>query len=87
MRKRQSMADAIALSTQISLIEAKLSNRSLTLADADEIDTIAASVRALEAGKIIVAPTILHRVRALASVARRLRTLSTARSPESVDDR
>jgi len=75
MRKRQKLDDAMALATQLSLIESKLYGRQLTLEDANEIDTITARVHALEKSKIIVAPQLLHRVKALAAVARRLRTI------------
>lgn len=80
MRKRQKLADAMELSGQLALIEAKLYERRLTLADAPAIDKITARVQALKKGKIIISPQLLQRTKALAGVARQLRTIQAQES-------
>jgi hypothetical protein len=76
MRKRQKLADAQALSVRLGRIEELLMARRLNLDNAYEIDAIVADVQALEKGKFIIAPQLLHRVKALASVARQLRAFA-----------
>lgn len=83
MRKRQKLADAMGLSSELTQIEVKLHGRQLTLEDAAVIDAIAARVHALERGKIIIEPSLLHRVRALTGVARRLREIQAQRTQGS----
>lgn len=73
MRKKQPLADALALSEQLVRIEDALMRQRLTLQDADEIDAIVGRVRELEEAKVIVVPAMLRRVRRLAGVASSLR--------------
>lgn len=75
MRKRQSLADAQALSLKLLLIEAAIQEKRLTYDDIDEINTLVSRMSELKEGKIIVAPLLLRRVRALAVVAHRFREL------------
>jgi ABC-type branched-subunit amino acid transport system ATPase component len=74
VRKRQSLADAQALSLQILMIDAAILERRLTPATVDEIFEIVARMRALEKAKIIVVPLLLQRVKAIDAAARRFRT-------------
>lgn len=80
MRKRQKLADALVLSEQLALIEAKLYERRLTPEDAAAIDKITTRVQGLEKGKIIVSPQLLQRTKALANVARQLRAIQAQES-------
>jgi len=82
VRKKQPLADALALSDQLIRIEDALMRQRLTLRDADEIDEIVRRVRELEEAKVIVVPALLRRVRRLAGVGRSLRAAHTrATSP------